>query len=568
MSGSTNFGFGLGFRPKHHAALLRAPATSVDWLEIVSENYMGAGGRPRRLLKEMRERYPLVMHGVGLSIAGTDPLDERYLESLKDLADWIQPRLLSDHLCWTSHRGTNSHDLLPVAYTHETLRHVAERVRRVQDVLGRRLYLENPSAYVSFANSDMSEADFLAELCKMSGCGLLLDVNNLYVNSRNLGMGAASYLARLDPETIGYFHLAGHTVRPDVRVDTHDEPVPDDVWAVYRDAVRRFPDVATMVEWDDRLPEFPVLVAELDKARAAHAEAVATPTKREVTEVGLQVSTPSRSDAGSWQNVQDRFFAMVTSRQSVDGDASSPHASALANLATGLPAAALVGVNVYADAYHLRITDIARESYPALANVLGRTAFDAMLLAYLEAHPSRDPSIKYATDRLPKFLTAYELPGFGVPKRVLADIAALEQAMEYVFDAPDCPAPLGVGILEEIAPDAWDSIGFEFILALNVVHAEYDVATVVDAVADGLAPERPSASPVAYAVFRADEEVERRTLTAEEGRALELLASGLSFRETVEQLAAGHEEGDPELVERLVAGLVRWISWGLVHGIR
>lgn len=567
MADVTSLGFGLGLRPKHAGALLAAPEpTKVDWLEIVSENYIGAGGRPRSLLSKIRERFPVVMHGVGLSIASSDPLNERYLIGLKELASWVEPRLISDHLCWTNHKGANSHDLLPIAYTRETLAHVAARVERVQEVLGTRLYLENPSAYVAFAASDMTEADFLAELSRRTGCGLLLDVNNLFVNSKNLGTAVDHYLAALSAESIGYFHLAGHTVRPDIRIDTHDEQVPDEVWAVYKDAVQRFPKVATLIEWDDHLPELPRLIAELDKAREAHASAL-TASRAAVTMPTGRVSTEpvqaTSSQGASWATLQSELWRMVTARQSIEGDDKG-----LSMLDANLPASSLVGINVYADAYHLRISDVARDVFPSLVNVLGIETFNRLIVAYLGEHPSRDVSIKYAISGFPAYLKTCELPvSSGVANQVLADVAALEWATEDLFDYPDSPAPLSVAVLEEIAPDDWERVAFDFIKAVAIVHTQYDVGPVLDAVADELPPERPVLQTSAYVVFRAEHDVERRAITTEEGYLLELLIGGLPFQAACLRLDTSGGE-DQELVERACAALVRWLSWGLVHGIK
>ncbi|MFN8644740.1 MAG: DUF692 domain-containing protein, partial [Candidatus Binatia bacterium] len=305
--------FGIGFRPRYFGDLVdRRPP--VDWLEILSENFMGIGGRTRQMLLRLRADYPLVLHGVSLSIAGQDPLDSEHLARLKALADEVEPRFVTDHLTWTSWRGRESHDLLPVAYTEAVLDHVARRVAQVQERLGRRLYLENPTVYVAFAGNEMDEVDFLAELCRRSGCGVLLDVNNLIVNAANLGWDPAPYLERLDPGDVAYVHVAGHTVLPDVRVDTHDEPVPDPVWALYQRAGARFPDAGTVLERDDAFPPFAELMAELARARALHAAA-----GRETR--AAAVPRPRRRDGhrGDWAALQEAFFADVVGAAAADG---------------------------------------------------------------------------------------------------------------------------------------------------------------------------------------------------------------------------------------------------------
>ncbi|HET6424396.1 MAG TPA: DUF692 domain-containing protein, partial [Planctomycetaceae bacterium] len=265
--GLPSLGYGVGLRSPHFPYLLQHYA-NVDWFEIISENFLDSGGRPRHVLDQLAERYPVVMHGVSMSIGSTDPLDRLYLAKLKQLADEIHAAWVSDHLCWTGVAGLNSHDLLPLPLTEEALRHVAARVKTVQEILERPLILENPSSYVTFACSTMSEQDFLLELCHETGCGLLLDVNNVYVSSVNHEFDPHEYLRQLPADRIVQFHLAGHTNCGTHLIDTHDGPVIDPVWQLYREARALAPGAATLLEWDARIPEFPVLEAEIAKARA------------------------------------------------------------------------------------------------------------------------------------------------------------------------------------------------------------------------------------------------------------------------------------------------------------
>jgi uncharacterized protein (UPF0276 family) len=265
--------FGLGFRTQHAAEIARDPGP-VDWFEVLSDHYIGVGGPRRALLERLRQDHPLALHGVSLSIAGSEPLDREYLDGLAVLAAWLEPVFVSDHLCWTAFGGRHSHDLLPVACTREALAHVAERVAQVQERLGRRLLLENASAYVAFRAREMEEAEFLAELSRRTGCGLLLDVNNLVVNAANLGSDPKRLLEALPADAVGYLHLAGHAVLPDVRIDTHDADVPDAVWTLFEAAARRFPAAGVILERDDNFPEYRVLVAEVGEARARHAAAL------------------------------------------------------------------------------------------------------------------------------------------------------------------------------------------------------------------------------------------------------------------------------------------------------
>jgi len=271
-----DLGFGLGLRREHHQQVVdERPRAAVGWFEVISENFMMPGGNPRRVLERVRRDYPVVLHGVSLSIGSTEPLDGRYLDDLAALAGAVEPAWISDHLCWGTAHGYNAHDLLPLPYTESTLAHVAARVQAVQERLGRRILLENPSSYLAFQCSELSEAEFLAELARRADCGILLDVNNVFVSAHNQGLDAAAYLDALPPERIGQIHLAGHSADGELLIDTHDAPVRDEVWALFADAIRRFGPRATMIEWDAHVPPFEQLIAELDRARQVAAAAAA-----------------------------------------------------------------------------------------------------------------------------------------------------------------------------------------------------------------------------------------------------------------------------------------------------
>jgi uncharacterized protein (UPF0276 family) len=273
-------GFGLGLRTEHYADFTGAagpdapPGIHVDWLEVISENYMVPGGKPLQHLDRIRRDHPMVMHGVSMSIGSTDPLDLAYLRELKTLADRVEPAWMSDHLCWTGVDHHNLHDLLPMPYTEAALRHLVPRVQQVQDLLGRRLLLENVSSYVSFAGDEMTEWEFIAELLRRADCELLLDVNNVYVSSRNHGFDAHRFIDAMPAARVRQIHLAGHEDHGDYLIDTHDHPVCDAVWSLYGYTVQRLGAVPTMIERDDDIPPLAVLLAELDQVRAVQARAL------------------------------------------------------------------------------------------------------------------------------------------------------------------------------------------------------------------------------------------------------------------------------------------------------
>jgi len=259
-------GFGLGLRAQHYDEILNGNP-QIDWFEVISENYMIPGGQPLRMLDRIRARYPVVMHGVSLSIGSTDPVDSDYLAAVKALAARIEPHWISDHLCWTGIDGRNLHDLLPLPYTEEALQLVVARVGQVQDVLGRQLLLENVSSYLTYRASEMSEWEFLREVAVRADCAILLDINNIYVSSINHGFDALAYLRAMPKDRVRQFHLAGHSDLRGHLIDTHDHPIVEPVWNLYRAAVRQFGAVPTMIERDDNIPALSELVAELQIAR-------------------------------------------------------------------------------------------------------------------------------------------------------------------------------------------------------------------------------------------------------------------------------------------------------------
>lgn len=270
---SPALGFGLGLRTDHYEAILET-RPDVDWFEILSENYMVPGGKPLHFLDRIRADYPVVMHGVSLSIGSSEALNRDYLRQLKTLADRVQPAWISDHLCWTGVHGKNMHDLLPLPYTEEAVRHVAARVQHVQEYLGRRILLENVSSYVTYRHSAMTEWEFLNAVVERADCLVLLDVNNIYVSGFNHGFDPLDFLNAVPVGRVQQFHLAGHRNLDTHIIDTHDEPVVDPVWELYAAAVRRFGRVSTMIERDDNVPPLAELLAELDQARRIAREAL------------------------------------------------------------------------------------------------------------------------------------------------------------------------------------------------------------------------------------------------------------------------------------------------------
>ncbi len=542
--------FGAGFRTPHFDEIAREPR-ALDWFEVLSENFIDLGGPRRAMLERLRAEHPIALHGVSLSIAGSDALDDAYLRGLRALADQVEPAFVSDHLCWTTLGGHQSHDLLPVALTARVFEHVSERVARVQAALGRRILLENANRYVAFRGDDLDEAEFFAELCRRSGCGLLLDVNNLYVNAQNLGVDPQRYLATLSRASVGYVHLAGHAVLPDVRIDTHDAEVPAPVWVLFDDVVRRFPEACVIIERDDKLPAFAELRAEVEIARARHALALCA------ADESPRVAKPrshrsSGATAPAWGALQAEFWKQAIERGG---------AGAEALVANDRPVSAARGLRVYSDAYASNLQRALEVNFPALARVVDPGDLAALGAAYLRAHPPRGHDFRSLGARLSEFVRGFSFSrDYGIDPGVFAGLVALEQAQLEVQDEVDEGPSLAPESLAALAPEQWDSARFEFVRALRVVRASHEVLPVVEAVAKSETPARPKASRTSYLVLRSDGRLRTERIGEREADLTETLLAGASFGEACD---AAHARDRSDLSEialeaaRIVVGACR-----------
>jgi uncharacterized protein (UPF0276 family) len=272
MFNNPNLGHGIGLRTTHFPQYLAQGAPGVDWVEIISENFFEAGGRPWTVLEKVRAEVPVVAHGVSLGIGSIDPPADAYLDALSTLIQRIEPAWISDHLCWGGYGGKYAHDLLPLPYTEESVAHIVERTKRVQDRLGRQILLENVSSYVAYRGSEMPEWEWVTEIARRADCGILLDVNNVYVSAFNHGFAAETYIDAIPADRIGQVHLAGHTDRGSYLFDSHIGPVPDPVWALFRRLTRRIGPVPTLIEWDEEIPPYEIVVADSQRAAAMTRE--------------------------------------------------------------------------------------------------------------------------------------------------------------------------------------------------------------------------------------------------------------------------------------------------------
>lgn len=273
-------GFGLGLRPNYYEEILNN-TPDVDWFEILSENYMIPGGRPLYYLDKIREHYPLVMHGVSLSLGSADPLEKEYLQELAKLVQRIEPKWVSDHLCWTGVQGLNAHDLLPIPYTKEAIQHLVSRIQQVQEFLARPILIENVSSYLTYNQSEMNEWDFIGEIVRQAGCYILLDVNNVYVSSVNHQFNPLDYIHAMPASRVGQIHLAGHSNHGNYIIDTHDAPIIQEVWDLYAATLAHLGPISTMIERDDNMPPFIELLTELKQAKTIAKQVLAKETAYE-----------------------------------------------------------------------------------------------------------------------------------------------------------------------------------------------------------------------------------------------------------------------------------------------
>jgi len=534
--------FGLGFRTQHFAEIAKQPR-AVDWLELLSDNYLGVGGPRRAQLEALRREHVIALHGVGLGIANDAPPSREYLAALRELVDFVEPAFVSDHLCWTGIRGRNSHDLLPIAHTREVLALVSERVAHVQDTLRRRLVLENASAYVAFRADDISEGELFAELCARTGCGVLLDVNNLFVNAKNLGADPREMLSALRERDVAYFHVAGHAVLTDVRIDTHGADVPSDVWALFREAARRFPRAHVILERDDAIPPLATLLGELDHARAIWREAYRAP--RIPDEVERAVPYEPREAAPDpgrtrWRTLQSAFW-----RSSFEAPVPTDleQGGELGELIDShRPVAPARGMRVYRDAYRANLRAALAANFPTLARALSSRDFAALADAYAAAHPPTSHDYVCYGAELASFIERFELASESeMSAGSLADIARLEQAQLEAQEAPDCEPGIAAGALAQVSPAAWPDVRVAFAPALRIVECSAERRT--------------------YVVARVEGKVVSKPLDVSSGAALAALARGLSFAEACE--VAGGESA----VEPTIRALLGLCSMGAVTAL-
>lgn len=560
----SHLGFGLGFRPCHYTEILKSRPKSINWLEVITENFLTVGGKPRRILEEARDIYPVAIHGVGLSIGSPDELNNTYLKNLKELTGWLKPALISDHLCFTTFNKHNSHDLLPLHYTKAILERVTNRVNEIQDLLGQRFMLENSSAYVTYENHDMPEVEFLCRLVEKTSCGVLLDVNNLFVNQMNLGEDPISYIKALPKESVGQIHLAGHSVETNelgtVRIDTHDHPVNDEVWTLFQMARHKWPNASPMIEWDDHIPALTELTEMLDFARGLPPIDVQTASSLLFTK-----ETPGGIN---YRQTADQGHAALFSL-AIDSDGVAPEDSRLQTLAANAPVPRLLGTRAYNNAYFSRLRDVLRDEFPTLAGVTTEDGFSEIAASYLRAYPPSEADIGLLGTNLARHLETAAIihVDFGVPMSALADLARLDRARAEAFTDMAAVSPISKSVLAELTPSHWELVCFQFSPTVNLLNCKNAIAQVWAAVDSHEPPAKPEARQQTIIVWRTGEHSEHKVMSDDENFLFSQMTAGTSFAEATKNLSESLHESLEDTSSKAITHLLEWFDMGIVTSV-
>ena len=552
-------GVGAGLRSVHYP-VVTSEWPQMDWFEAISENYMDTGGRPLHILEKVREHYPIALHGTSLSIGSVDPLDPGYLTQLKKLVERIQPFIVSDHLCWCGVGGEALHDLLPLPLTGEALNHVVRRVDELQEFLGRKILLENVSTYVTYKHSTMPEWEFLTEVARRSGSGILLDLNNLYVNSFNHKFDPHEYLKNVPAKFVGQFHLAGHTDRGSYLFDTHSDRVIEPVWQLYREALQRIGPVSTLIEWDENIPAWEELAEEVARAREIynrHPE----PATESMAGEGSLAKDPSaasrlQDDATRPPLLQtQRWMKSRIQPNEQEGLLSDPEKTLLNPQGD---ASGEERMNVYASGYVARIRETLIEVYGTIRRTLGDGRFDEAAKAYAFRYPSQNYNLNFAGRHFPDFLKDFA-PARPFP--FLSDLARLEWLIWESFHAFDGPS-VQSSELAGIALEKWENTRLAFQPSVRILASSWPVLDLWAAKQSPEAPPKGGAAPRPQWILISRKEDQVRCELIDEPRyhVLKSLLSGETLGRACEVLAEKLDEEIPPVSQ----WFSHWIQEGLI----
>lgn len=545
-------GFGLGLRTPHYGDFLAHPQP-VDWLEIITDNYLVEGGKPLVVLDQIRRDHPVAMHGVAMSIGASGPLDLDYLAKVKCLADRIEPLWVSDHLCWIGTGPTQLHDLYPLPYTDEAARHVVEKIRQAQDVLQRRLVIENVSSYIDFKASCHSEWEFLSHVANEADCLLLVDVNNIYVSSVNHGLDPLAFLQGLPAHRVQQIHLAGHSDAGDHLIDTHDHPVTEAVWALYAQARRLFGPVAAMIERDADIPPLPVLLDELGRARAVAAQADAQARGPNASPSHpARIDLPGGPSLAQTQTVLSNYIlAPLPTR-----DTGSFAAHGLVKERTGVNADRRLGI--YHHAYRARLNEVLIDTFAKTYLFMGSALFDEEAVAFAVAHPPTERSLNRYGQHFPGHLAS------RYPENPeLFELACLDWDLRHCFDGPDAPA-LSASDAQADTAGHWLSRPAPLHPSVRLRPIQTNVVQVWRAIeADHeVPPVEPLATPASLVVWRKGLQPHFQSVDAAQAQFLQRLADGASITACCEQLSETLALEDPHQLAQWLQGWLQeaWLS--------
>ena len=586
--GRPYLGHGVGLRTLHYQRALGG-GLDVDWVEVVTENVLSAGGRPHATLERAREQVPVVLHGVSLGIGSVDAPSLDHLAAIRALADRIEPAWISEHLCWSSHEGCHSHALLPLPYTEEALAAVAERVARAQELLGRQLVVENVSSYVRFADDTLSEAEFLAQLCARTDCLLLLDLNNVLVSCFNHGWDPQAYLDQIPGERVWQLHLANHTDRGLYKFDSHLGAVPEEVWALYRQVLGRFGPISSLVEWDEETPRWETLRAQQQRAVEIAAEVLGAQAAEfsdpqqppRAAEIASGVGPPGTAPVDQLAGCQALFWRIITFPTGVADWLTNADEDTLARFEATFAETErfdrAARMEVYANDYYWRLAGVLEEHFPMVAWMLGHVQFHNLVTDYVLVCPPREPDLRSYSRDFPSFLAQHE-EGEADPE--LVEVAWIELGRVFVLALADEPA-LSDEQLESIELDRWPQLRFEVDKSVRLRATSRPFAPMWTLCREGYpveqARKRHPPEPGHVLVWRKDMVIRHRDLSDAEARALQALLEGEPFIEIC-AAAAGMKGDEGEVVEEREAGdavepsqvarwLRAWVEAGLIVSI-
>lgn len=549
-------GCGVGLRPDHYTHILDQQPRSIDWFEAVSENFMGTGGRPIHILKNIRKNYPIGLHGVSLSIGSTDSLNPQYLKELKELVNIIEPAIISDHICWSSVDGYELHDLLPLPLNEASLDHLLVRIDYLQNYLKRQILLENISTYVTFKESDIPEHEFMTQVAERSGCGLLLDINNIYVNSQNHNFDPRHYISSIPSKYVAQFHIAGHQDQGKFLFDTHEGPITKEVWNLYDHALKEYGQVSSLIEWDTGIPDFNILEDENERARKYYDQYQIMPTNND--EIGFQ-KIEARNIQKNLEASKNLKVIQLQFKDSIlDSQKSNETMLDIFNKQAGDPGH--LRLVVYASGYVARTEEALSETYETVKHLVGDSLFQQLAHEYSSSYHSHHYNLSHRGDDFPRFLKNHsiiqELP-------FLEDLAKFELLKMRTFHAIDKRPFTDFKKLASVAPEKWADAYITFQPSVAHIHSEWPIFDLWNA--RNTPHNEINLNLVNQAqfvfIFKVKDEVRIETVDSTQYYFLAALRKGRSLGEACELFSDQSET--PPLQEWFQA----WVSKGLITAI-